>query len=72
MNEKQIDELAAWFNVEELESLIGKRVRIRFFDGTTREGLLGKPNFWRGYSLDMKEGRLTFTKTHVRKVEVIS
>ena len=57
---------------EELEALLGKRVRITFEDWDEREGILGKPNFWRGYSLDMKEGRLTFTKTHVRKVEVIS
>ena len=72
MNEKQIDELAAWFNVEELENMIGKRVPIRFFDGTTREGLLGKPNFLRGYSLDMTQGRLVFKQSNVRKVEVIS
>ena len=58
-------------HAEELEMLIGKRVRIRFFDGTTREGLLGKPNFWRGYSIDMKEGRLTFTKSHVKEIELI-
>lgn len=57
---------------EELEALLGKRVRITFEDWDEREGILGKPNFLRGYSLDMAQGRLVFKQSHVRKVEVIS
>ena len=33
---------------EELEALLGKRVRITFEDWDEREGILGKPNFLRG------------------------
>ena len=57
---------------EELEALLGKRVRITFEDWDEREGILGKPNFLRGYSLDMTQGRLVLKQSHVRKVEVIS
>ncbi len=57
---------------EELEALLGKRVRTTSADWDEREGILGKPNFLRGYSLDMTQGRLVFKQSHVRKVEVIS
>ena len=57
---------------EEMEALLGKRVRVTFEDWDEREGILGKPNFLRGYSLDMMQGRLVFKQSHVRKVEVIS
>lgn len=57
---------------EKLEHLLGSWVRITFHDGDVRVGRLGKPNFLRGYSIDMTEGRLVFMKSHVRKVEVIS
>ena len=59
-------------NTDELENMLGRWIRISFDDGSVRVGRLGKPNFLRGYSLDMKQGRLVFKQSHVRKVEVIS
>lgn len=57
---------------EKLEHLLGRWVRITFNDGDVRVGRLGKPNYYRGYCIDMEQGRLSFMKSHVRKVEVIS
>ena len=59
-------------NADELEHLLGRWIRVAFDDGNVRVGRLGKPNYFRGYSLDMAEGRFVFVTSHVQKVEVIS
>lgn len=58
---------------EELNALLGKRVRIKFFDDDVLEGVLGKSMFRKNlYRIDHNRGALTFRKSHVKKIEVIA
>lgn len=53
---------------EELNALLGKKVKITFFDDTTETGVLTRAE----YRPDRYEvANYTFRKTHVKKIEVV-
>ena len=60
---------------EELNSMLGKRVKIVLTDNTVHTGVLGKEsNYSERYRLDRREmnrGDLCFYKTHVKKIELL-
>jgi small nuclear ribonucleoprotein (snRNP)-like protein len=61
---------------EELNALLGKRVKVVLFDNTVHWGVLGKSEYSDRYKLDRTEmnidmGNLCFYKTHIKKVEVL-
>lgn len=55
---------------EILNGLIGKRVRITFWDDDVDEGILGRSEYSQRYSLKRAfKGDVCFYKSHVKKVE---
>ena len=57
---------------ERLNSLLGKRVRITFFDGDVYEGILGRSDYSQRYALKREaKGDVHFFKSHVKKVEAL-
>ncbi len=55
---------------ERLNALIGKRVRITFWDGDVGRGVLGRSEYSQRYVLRRGlEGNVCFYKSHVKKVE---
>lgn len=53
---------------EQLNVLLGKKVRITLFDGDTYIGILQRSEWKQGrYEVDC----LSFRKTHVKKIEVV-
>ena len=55
---------------ERLNGLIGKRVRITFWDGDVDEGILGRSEYSQRYALKREfKGDVCFYKSHVKKVE---
>lgn len=57
---------------ERLNSLIGKRVRITFFDGDIEEGILARSEYSQRYALKREfKGDICFYKSHVKKVEKV-
>ena len=57
---------------ERLNSLLGKRVRITFFDGDVYEGILGRSKHIKGYVLKrVLKGDVHFYKSQVKKVEAL-
>lgn len=53
---------------EELNALLGKKVKITLFDGTTIMGVLTRAE-WKPDRYQVENW--TFRKTHVKKIEVI-
>lgn len=57
---------------ERLNSLIGKRVRITFFDGGVDEGVLRRSEYSQRYALQrVLRGDVHFYKSHVKKLEEV-
>lgn len=54
---------------EELNALLGKMVKITFWDDTTATGILSRGT-WKRDRYEIKNS-YTFRKTHVKKVEVV-
>lgn len=55
-----------------MNALLGKRVRILFFDGDTEEGILERSEYSRRYALKRAlKGTLCFYKSHVKKIEAL-
>jgi len=59
---------------EQLNALLGKRVKIVLFDNTIHWGILGKSEYSDRYKLDRTEmnidrGDLCFYKSHIKKIE---
>ena len=53
---------------EELNALLGKKVKVTFFDDTTKTGVLNRSL----YRYDRYEvADRSFRKTHVKKIEVV-
>lgn len=53
---------------EELNALLGKKVKVTFFDDITKTGVLTRAE----YRPDRYEvANYTFRKTHVKKIEVV-
>lgn len=53
---------------EELNALLGKKVKVTFFDDTTKTGVLTRAE----YRPDRYEvANYSFRKTHVKKIEVV-
>lgn len=53
---------------EELNALLGKKVKVTFFDDTTKTGVLTRSL----YSYDRYDvAGYLFRKTHVKKIEVV-
>lgn len=57
---------------KQLNALLGKTVRIVFFDDDVLTGELDKSGFGDRYQISHKKGVLTFRKTHVKRVELLS
>lgn len=53
---------------EELNALLGKKVKVTFFDDTTITGVLTRAE-WKPDRYQVQNW--TFRKTHVKKIEVI-
>ena len=54
---------------EKLNSLLGKNVKIVFFDGKVYTGKLQRDKWGRSrYAIPCQGGTLTFYKTHIKKV----
>ena len=53
---------------EELNALLGKKVKVTLFDGITITGVLTRAE-WKPGRYEC--GNYTFRKTHVKKIEVI-
>ena len=54
---------------EKLNSLLGKNVKIVFFDGKVYKGKLQRDKWGRSrYSIPCQGGTLTFRKTHIKEV----
>ena len=53
---------------EELNALLGKKVRITLFDGTTITGVLTRAE-WKSGRYEC--ANYSFRKTHVKKIEVV-
>ena len=55
---------------ERLNGLIGKRVRITFWNGDVDEGILARSEYSQRYALRrLLKGDVHFRKSHVKKVE---
>ena len=57
---------------EKLNGLLGKRVRIKWWDGEIEEGVLGRTVKGRRYTLECPSATVVFYKSHVKKVEEVS
>ena len=69
-----VEEIAALIKHEDekLNGLIGKRVRITFWDGDVDEGILERSEYSKRYALRRElKGDIHFYKSHVKKVEVL-
>lgn len=53
---------------EELNALLGKKVRVTFFDNKTITGVLTRAE-WRSNRYEV--ANYSFYKTHVKKIEVV-
>lgn len=53
---------------EELNALLGKKVKVTLFDGTTITGVLTRAEWKQGR---YEVANYTFRKTHVTKIEVV-
>ena len=56
---------------EKLNGLLGKRVRIKWWDGKIEEGVLGRTVKGGRYTLECPSKTVVFYKSHVKKVEEI-
>ena len=57
---------------EKLNALLGKTVKITFWDYSTISGVLGKPKDFCGrYEIPVSGGVYRFYKSHIKKVEVL-
>lgn len=55
---------------EKLNALLGKRVKIVFFDGDEEIGILGRSNYSQRYKITRNgKGDLCFYKTHVKSIK---
>ena len=54
---------------KELNALLGKKVKVTFFDGTTITGVLSRGT-WKRDRYEIKNS-WTFRKSHVKKIEVV-
>lgn len=54
---------------EELNALLGKKVKVTFFDDTTITGVLSRGT-WKRDRYEIKNS-WTFRKSHVKKIEVL-
>ena len=67
-----MDKMTKTHEDERLNALIGKRVRITFWDGDVLTGTLGRSEYHQGYALKLLlTSNLHFYKSHVKKVEVL-
>ena len=56
---------------EELNALLGKNVKITFWDNSIKQGRLGRSEYSNRYKLDVPyKGGYHFYKTHIKKIEV--
>ena len=53
---------------KKLDSFIGERVTIIFWDGVEKTGILAYPSFGNGYLLFTKDSRERFYKSHVKRI----
>nr|DAJ86949.1 MAG TPA: Gemin6 6 [Caudoviricetes sp.] len=53
---------------EELNALLGKKVKVTLFDDTTITGILTRAE-WKPYRYEV--ANYSFRKTHVKKIEVV-
>ena len=58
---------------EELNNLLGRRVRLTFTHGKTAEGLLIRGNniYNKAYEIKVDVGSFCFNKSEVKKIEVV-
>lgn len=54
-----------------LNSMIGKKVRIVFKDGTEEVGVLAVPGFGNGYLIKTVSRDYRFYKSHMKRIEVL-
>lgn len=58
-------------NSDKLDALLGKTVKLTYWDNRERTGVLRKSPYRFGYMLETPKGRYHFAKTLVKKVEVV-
>jgi len=58
---------------EKLNALIGKRVKIIFWDDKEECGVLGRSEYSKRYKIDRpRKGPLHFYKTHIKKISEVT
>lgn len=57
---------------EKLNALIGKKVKIIFWDNKEEVGILGRSEYSKRYKIDRAyKGPLHFYKTHIKKISEV-
>ena len=58
---------------EQLNALLGKKVKIIMFDGKEEVGTLGRSEYSKRYKIDRPyKGALHFYKTHIKKISEVT
>ena len=58
---------------EKLNALLGKKVKIKMYDNSEEEGVLGRSEYNKGYKLVRPfKGNLHFLKSHIKKISEVA